>query len=207
MKRRRLGFGDFTHDGPNPMARTLYLHAVWRCVPEALHALVALNPQGEAPLRAWAETWGFSDDWALDCARAHAQYWRDDPNLFGHWIVMVPNWEPIFPNGPSWNPIAETEAAFRARVNAYIAGVKQTPGIKATPEKRGAIDPGKEHFEWLALHHVGKWTEAAITEKYQDADRGLNVGSVSEAITKTAELVGLTLRSAPGRRLGSKTLV
>jgi hypothetical protein len=44
--------------------------------------------------------------------------------------------------------------------------------------------------------------ESEIAERYQDADRGLNIGSVSEAIGSTAKLVGLTLRPAPGRKLG-----
>ena len=123
--------------------------------------------------------------------------------MLGHWIISGATWEPVFPAGPSWNPTAETEQGFRKRVEGYIRVVKSAPGIKRAPEKRASrqkvkkIKPGQEHFEWLALHHAGRKTEAEIAERYPD---GLNIGSISEAITTTAALIGLTLRPAPGRK-------
>ncbi len=148
-------------------------------------------------LKAWADTWGFSDEWALEVARVHAERWRDDPTTFGIWSVAIAAWTPSFAVGPSWNPITESESTFRRRVGEYIESIKKTPGISRAPEKRG----GPDHFKWLALHHVGRQTYEQIAEPYGD---GLNIGSVSEAITQTAATVGLTLRSRPGRNFGQR---
>jgi hypothetical protein len=210
MSTRKLGFGDFVHAGPNLLGRSLYLHAVSRMVPATLAELVALDFQNPEAIHAWARMRGFEDAWALDCARRHAEYWRNDPTMLGHWIISGATWEPVFPAGPSWNPTTETEQGFRKRVEGYIRVVKSAPGIKRAPEKRASqrkvkkIKPGQEqHFEWLALHHAGRKTEAEIAERYPE---GLNIGSISEAITTSAALIGLTLRPAPGRNFGQRTI-
>ena len=75
-------------------------------------------------------------------------------------------------------------------MDAHIASLKRTPGIARTPQK----DSDTVHFEWLALHHVGRWTYEPIVERYQDVEGRPDVPAVSRAITETAQLVGLTPR-------------
>jgi hypothetical protein len=71
-----------------------------------------------------------------------------------------------------------------ARVDADVAAIEQTPGIKPTPEKRADTT----HFEWLAKHHVGGWIYAKIAEQYPSGSP--DVSAISRAVTETAALVG-----------------
>jgi len=64
-RRVRLGTGDFASaKAPNPYARWLFLMAVERCLPNALQTLAAVDETDAAALDAWAQRWGFTDDWA-----------------------------------------------------------------------------------------------------------------------------------------------
>jgi hypothetical protein len=190
-----------------------YLQAVSRCVPEALSALLTLKVGDDAQIAAWAERWGFTDEWALSTVRAHLPLWQEAPETLGQaLIVSVASWEPTYdedirlPNGVAvsfvryltWNPIAESERAFRARVETYIEAMKAAPGMESTPEKK--IDDDR-HFEWLAQHHVARCSYSAIAERYQTADSSLDISTISRAITTCAALIGLTLRSSRGRKL------
>jgi hypothetical protein len=135
----------------------------------------------------------------LQCARENADIWRQHPKHAGRWsmIVLERGTHPTFPPGPSWNPILHTETEFRAAVDKYIASIKATRGLTQPAEKR----TGDEHFEWLALHHVGKSTYGEINQKYADANGKPDVPAISRAITETANLIGLTLRPGRGRKL------
>ena len=107
-------------------------------------------------------------------------------------------WEPVFPMAPSWNPITETEAAFRARMDAYIATCQATPGLVKTPTKET-----RDSFEWLALHHVAHWTYDRLAGRYGNEHGYPDGPAISRAITDTAALIGLTLRPGRGRKLST----
>ena len=149
-----LGAAEFSLCGPNPFARFFFLEAVDRCVPAAFRELAAIQPPDIAGRQAWAQRRGFTDEWALRAAEALATLRRDDPASTLLPPINVAAWAPVFPAGPSWDPTQEPEAAFRQRIDTYIASIKATPGITRTPLKRNS----PIHFEWLALHHVDGWT-------------------------------------------------
>jgi hypothetical protein len=198
--RIRLGAGDISASGPNPAAQICFLEAVALCVPQALDDLASRDATDASQLQAWARHWGFADDWLRRHARTHVRLWRDHPDLRGRWSIFTPSvrWEPILPAAPSWNLTkGEPEAEYHRRHKAYIATLKRTPGLAATPEKR---DSGV-HFEWLALHHVGRWTYKRLAERYQNTEGNPNESAISRAVTETAALVGLTLRPARARKL------
>jgi hypothetical protein len=194
--RGRLGSGDFISPGPNPYARALFLETVGQCVPEAFRALATVQREDDAALRDWADQWGFTDDWTLQAARGLQTLWCDTPGVLA-FVVATCAWEPVFPPGPTWNPVTESEDAYRIRVDAHIERVKHMAGMIPTPEKR----TGTVHFEWTVLHHVGKKRQAEIVEIYQDGSGHPDVSAVSRAITETAALIGLTLRPGRGRKL------
>jgi hypothetical protein len=212
-RRVRLGTGDYVPAGAaNGFARVAYLQAVSRCVPEAMAPLRTIEQDDETQLIAWAEQWGFTDEWALSSVRRHLPFWHAEPDNLGRWVIFtVVSWEPsygqdiLLPNGVNatlfpfltWNPIAETEASFRARVDEYIEAMKASPGMEQTPKK---VDVDR-HFEWLALHHVARCSYNAIAERYQTADLSSDISTISRAITTCAALIGLTLRPSRGRKL------
>ena len=177
----------------NVYAQSMFLQAVERCVPEAIAALGAASQDNEAGLRRWSEYWGLAYPWALRSARLWVQY-PDVPGMFGS--VSRALWEPGALHAPSWDPIKETEAEFRSRVDAYIAACHRTVGTRPAPDKSNPV-----HFEWLALHHVGRWSLPRIVERYRREAGSPDITAVSRAITETAALVGLTVRSARGRKL------
>jgi hypothetical protein len=74
------------------------------------------------------------------------------------------------------------------------------PGLAPTPKKTALVQ-----FEWLALHHVGQWTYLQIARRYGNAKGYPDIAEISKAITRTAKLVGLTLRAGRGRKLGPTT--
>jgi hypothetical protein len=178
-------------------------------------------PTDYAALQGWAARWGFTDAWALETAGFHARYWwAGDPGAIGLWLIHPVElydhragddplflWssfagsELVFPPGPSWNPIEETDRAFRARVEAYIGTIKASPAIQPTPTKQQL--GGRRHFEWTALYHCGGRTLNEIVELSQethpDEFNGLMPGTVSEAIKSVADLVGLTLQPRQGQ--------
>ncbi len=214
MARRRpnrtLGAGgDFLPAGkPNPSAQWLDLEAVRGCVPKCLEELAAISPQlpdgqpstsakyqHEGPLRDWAKRWNLTDLWLFRVARRTAYAWRKESRLRGRcWSYIVVFRKPQFPFPPRWDPVLETENDWRARVDAYAAGLKGIPGIERAPIKRTL-----EHFEWLARYQVEKWTQAGIAQYYQDENGQPDIPGVSRALKETAKLVGVTLRQAPGR--------
>lgn len=177
--------GAYVAGGGNVYAQSMFLQAVERCVPEAIAALGAAS-HNEAGLRKWAEHWGLSYPWALRSARLWVQY-PDVPGMFGS--VSRALWEPGVLHGPSWDPIKETEAEFRSRVDAYIAACRRAVGVKPASDKSNPL-----HFEWLALHHVGRWTLQRIVERSRNESTAPDASDVSRAIAETAALVGLTLR-------------
>ena len=55
-----------------------------------------------------------------------------------------------------------------------------------------------KHFRWLALHQVGQLTYEQLAE-HEQGESGLDISTISRALTATATLIGLTLRPAPRR--------
>ena len=55
-----------------------------------------------------------------------------------------------------------------------------------------------QHFRWLALHQVGQLTYEQLAE-HEQGESGLDISTISRALTATATLIGLTLRPAPRR--------
>lgn len=201
--RARLGAADYSPTGANPWARHHFVRAVQYCVPQAFEALAAIATSGtnaahETALAAWAAEWGFGDDWLLDCARQIVIRWdgTPDPNVLAFSVNGDGFWAPMVP-APIWDSTKQTEADYRATIEAYIAEVKALPGFTPTPQK----EVGSRHFEWIALHHVGRWTYQQIVHRYQNADGNPNVPAISQGIRDVAGLIGLTLRPSRGRKL------
>jgi hypothetical protein len=160
------------------------------------------NPvNDDTAIEEWAQRRGFGKDaWLMDQASRAVAAWRRTPSHAGRWLSLhggVGAWIPPEPPAPDWDPVFETEAAFRGRVDQYIEAMKAMPHITKAPEKR----TGLSHFDWLALHQVAGWTHADINEEYSDEKGTPDVSAISRAIAETAKLADVTLRDARGRKL------
>jgi hypothetical protein len=184
--RVRLGVAEYVWTGPNPFARMLYLQAVSYFVPEALLEAIALLPDDDAGLLAWARRRGWEDSWALDAIRAHLPIWREQPDAAGSWVSISgqAQWVPMLAPR-AWDITWESEAAFRGRVERYIDEMKRFDVVSRTPEK------SPRHFEWAAFYQVGGLAYAQIQARDTDPPE---ISSISEGVTHVASLIGLTLR-------------
>lgn len=209
-ERLRLGSADYVvSDTPNNSARWRFLLAVQKCFPQAMTELgaLAIVPETDESwrlhidtgVREWAARWMFLDGWLFDHAVHAVSLWRRHPQYGGRWLLFSGegDWWPDFPTAPTWDPLSEPGEKYRERVEEYIGIVKSTPRLARTPEKRS----GDQHFDWLALHHVGGWTYEQLNEKYADANGTPDISAISRAITDTARLANVTLRPGRGRKL------
>ena len=164
---------------------------------QELSVIAQRDGNAEADIQAWAERRGLLDQWIPDQVRHSIALWRAMPEARGKWLAQkaVGAWIPQSPAPPTWDPTWETEKTYRARIETDIESVKQISGISPAPEKR----TGNQHFEWLALHHVGGWKYERINERYADESGKPDIPAIRRAITETAALIGLTLRPGRGR--------
>ena len=218
----RLGWGEYQPAGPNLIGRIAFMEAVLRQAPNAFDDLIAIEAQMtggvEDRLTDWARKWRLGDSWIIDIARSTLQARREleARRIHRQWFfpsvsVMAPDWPELSwdsesavkamsreQGGRGWDPEMETEAAFRQRVERHIERIHTiaaAAGLVRATEKRTPA-----HFDWLALYQVRTWTEARIVEKYQNAAGFPDLSGVSRAITKTAALIGLSLRRSRGLR-------
>jgi hypothetical protein len=169
-------------------ARYRYLAAVSRCVPAAIAALAVVDPDDDPAIYAWAQRWGFLDGWALETAREHARFWRANPEKVGQWVSVSgapANMEPL--DRPVWDPAFESEATFRARVEAYIQRVRDT-GLPISQAKTG-----ERHFEWLARHVVGGVLQVTLANELT-GKAAISESAISQAIKEAATMIGVTTR-------------
>ena len=180
----RLGVGgEMIPAGPNAKAQQQFLVSVRRSVSDAVAELmtVARAQTGvrytdEQRFLSWSLKWHFyTDQWLRVYARRMVQFWRtqqDESKWPIFWGALTHSYRPpVVPPFPSWDPTEETEIDVRARFERYLAAVKQTPGLEMTPVKRTL-----EHFDWLALHHVGGLDFPTLAEDVPVGNRSRRSG-------------------------------
>jgi len=202
--RRRVAISrsGFIGEDPDPRAQEIFLHTVARCVPEAMRALETVAPGDDARLRIWASAYGFTDHWALRTAEAHVTFWRDAPEFRGRWaFVSGATWVPVLPTLAPRDHLKESQAEFKVRLRAFEQQMRTPPGLRRAPT------PEARHFEWLALHHVGRWTYDRIAERYQTRRSIPDRPEISDAMKAIAVLVGVTLRPGRGRKLATRRAI
>lgn len=138
------------------------------------------------------------DQWKLGPGSDYEDTPEERPNL-----RKMP-WEEAGPESfefrvPAYNPSSESWEEARERISKSFAaqltehkaktedayrelGYESTP-IKHVPE---------EHFDWLALRHVGGLGWADLASR-----ANLGIYAVQKAVRRTAKLVGMTLRRDP----------
>lgn len=217
----RLG-GEFVPTAGNLKARWLFLEAVHACVPEAMDELAQIAPDlpdgdrltstnydPEAPLRAWANKWGFTapqwpsgPDWLLTVARRTAAFIRTDPSFRTQWVFVASYRNPAGSSQVGlapWQPIEETESEFRDRVDRHVQATRaraSAAGLVTATESRVSAQ-----FTRLALFQVKglSYRQIADIETQQETSgSSVDVGTIRKGVHETAALIALTLR--PARR-------
>jgi hypothetical protein len=216
----RLGWGEYQPPGPNQMGRVAFMEAILRHAPAVFDDLISIEAQTtgrvEDRLDVWAKKWRLTHAWIIGIARTTLHTRREVEALRtrrGWWfpgrLVVAPSWPELGWDPPEsaaksisgeegrggWDPEMESETAFRKRVDRHILRVHALAEASGFVRVRDKRHP--EHFDWLVLYHVSGWTMPQISETYQDA-AGLDISTVSRAITQTAALIDLTVRRSRG---------
>jgi hypothetical protein len=208
--------GDYIVDGGGAQARMAFLAAVDRVAPEVIRDVWARADTlvDHESIAAWCRRRGFTADWLATAVRGTAGFAREaardgldaGPPSKGdvvacHWtgFAVTTTWLPRFP-AITWNPLREPEAAFRSRIEDYIATAKQTHGLVRAARKRvGAGEDPLRDFKWLALYQVKRWTIEQIADKANSDTETLDVKAVQKAIRVAADQAGITLADRRGR--------
>ncbi|MFI5168080.1 MAG: hypothetical protein ACHQQS_15845 [Thermoanaerobaculales bacterium] len=158
-------------------------------------------------LEAWADGHELRDDWLLRIALHTVASWLaaswagheppvgfESPPFGAHWFRTIPftfrypAWNPTHDPWPAYNE-ALRKALDRA-IHAYRDRSEAEPrkrGLRPAPEKR-EID---RHLDWLVKFQV----EGKSYNKIAKDPGAPDVRTVQRAVTDTARLVGLTLRT------------
>lgn len=157
----------------------------------------------------WAKKYNFFDEWIFLEALATLENWKQigikDKWTFAREIKTLPirgykadeSFEFIF---EPYNPVIETWRNYQKRLDERLAvhTQKYRENRESKNQDKKAFSPQKEtHLTWLIEHQICCMTYDKIAEK--DAN-GMELRKISEAITRLAKLIGLTLRDAPNRK-------
>lgn len=173
---------------------------------DAAPELVALR---DAVL-AWGDRWRLRDDWILDVAVSTLREMYHDPT--GSDSFAEPDFmakaTPLAPF--EFRPLileSETDSEYTSAVlvalKEYCARSKEIAvieGLLPVPLKKKPKDTSNTdlHVEWLVRHQVQGWSHKQIAIRYGRAYNEFKGTSrtVSNAVRKTADLIGLTLRTS-----------
>jgi len=152
------------------------------------------------------------DFWACQWALDTLWYWKFSPDGTKMMEAEPPEWvcasgrssigsgEAPFSIRPGWDVLAETEPAFRDRVESalegYIEKTRELAGARGLVETRGKRQP--RHFDWLALYQVKRWSyvEIADWDQLQPGSEAKGVDTIMKGVKSAAQLVQFVVRAA-----------
>ncbi len=173
-----------------------------------------ISDEGLVPLKrafdGWANSFYLTDQWAESIAWQTLDRWIASQEARDLLQISLPSvtWIPPVSDAdreftfsdPGWDPALETKKTFVTRIGdrfeerlqVYLAAVThqfECQGWERTPEKRR-----EDHFEWLARYQVQGWTHRMIADEYSTDAKILGEDTVSKALNRLANRMGLTLR-------------
>ncbi len=174
-----------------------------RYLPDALHPTLRF----ETALCEWGKANNLTDVWLLSEALATLDQWQrfgvtDDWTYSSPAVEMYDMDEAFSFTFDPWDMKEDTWSSYKAKATsaftAWLDDYKERTLELRRVEPKAFNKREPQHFVWLVEWQVNELTQDEIASKYQD-EEGFAMSSVSEAITKTAALVGLTLRPERGR--------
>jgi hypothetical protein len=158
-------------------------------------------------IRAWAVQFNLTDEWILDIAVTTLGAWVNEPEAIDQptWhfpdILMLQPLNPTekqFSFAASWDAPFESWQDFDPRIQRSFRKARDEfkEQVEGLLQSRGWQHPSTrqtEHFRWLALYQVKTMSALQIFTKLKLNLAG-GANTVSKGITKTAGLIGLTLR-------------
>lgn len=165
----------------------------------------------ELALCKWGKCHHLSDEWIFSEALKTLDLWYRS-GITGNWTCASKQYAPDvemyedhrafhFTFDP-WDAEIDTKAsykkrardAFKAWLEDYCDQIEESHnGGRKAYDSRKSI-----HFVWLVEHQINGFKYDDIAQKYQDT-KGLELRLISEAVTRLAKMIGLTLRPTQGR--------
>ena len=172
--------------------------ATWEGPP----VLTGEDSELERRLVDWSRRYHLNESWILDSALLTLRFFSRGVKT-KYFVVPAqfrshPEFPPLQFEEPAWIPDLHTKKQYmtRARSNFekelqdYVQSIEaklRALGWKKTPQKR--LAKPLQHFEWLVQYQCAGWSQGRIGEEYKAGQK-----TVSEALKRTADLIGLTLR-------------
>lgn len=169
------------------------------------------NARFELELCKWGRCYHLTDGWIFSEALRTLDLWYRS-GVTGDWACASGEYAPDvemyedrqafhFTFDP-WDVAVDTLASYKKRVgDAFKAWLEDycEQVQEAHNGGRKAYDSRKaEHFIWLIEHQINGLRYEDIAQTYQ-GKQGLDIRLISEAVTRLAKMIGLTLRPARGR--------
>jgi hypothetical protein len=176
----------------------------------SLHVLYQPNARFELALCKWGRCYHLTEQWIFSEALKTLDLWYRS-GATGDWTCASQGYAPDvemydeqqafrFTFEP-WDAAVDTRPsykdkagkAFKAWLDDYCERMEEAHdgGLKAYDSRKS------NHFVWLIEHQINGLRYEDIAQKYQDK-KGLDLRLISEAVTRLAKMIGLTLR--PARR-------
>jgi hypothetical protein len=176
---------------------------------------VSYHPKAcfEIALCKWGKCCHLTDEWIFSEALKTLEVWQRS-NLSNDWACAREGYAPdaemydderaFHLTFEPWDAATDTRASYKKRVGEEFKIWLEDYCERMEEARNGgrkAFDSRKSiHFIWLVEHQINGLKYDGIAQKYQDT-QGLEIRHISEAVTRLAKMIGLTLRPAQGRPL------
>lgn len=210
-------------------ARVIFFYRLKELIPEVVEELHNEVFLGRQSLKDWAARHRLACPWVEEAVRASLAKWREDATWLERRIIL-PAGGPDFDTVtgaleqlkspprltglhiplPEFNPIAWSQAEYIRLVQDIAGDVARaySEAVLSQYGKEGWTQPPVKrkrtgnnpylHFDWLIRYQVEGCSYSKLAKEYLE-DR-LLVSTVRDSVKKTAELIGLPLRTqSPGR--------
>lgn len=165
----------------------------------------------ESKIIAWAQNYRLTDSWCIHESLSTLNLWHEQPQRRGDWSYstrrrMLDLEGSFHFEFPPYNSSIETLRSYKNRIKVafegwleeYIANYNDSLEKTHNKDYRAHKPQHEDHFAWLVEHQIKGLRYEEIANKHPSKDN-INLSSISEAITRLARLIGLSLRATHGR--------
>jgi len=169
------------------------------------------NARFELALCKWGRCCHLTDEWVFSEALKTLEVWHRSGvpsdwacagEVYAPDVEMYEDQQAFRFTFEPWDAATDTRTSYKKRVRDAFKDWLEDYCERMEEARNGgqtAFDSRKSiHFVWLVENQINGLKYDDIAQKYQDT-QGLEIRLISEAVTRLAKMIGLTLRPTQGR--------